>query len=52
MNPPLLPTVEVCPIDDKKMLSDGRTKAVPYPQAGYNCNSFGHFSQMTPKNPV
>lgn len=50
MNPPLVPSIEACPIDDKKMLTDGRTLAVPYPKAGYNCNPFGLFSQYTPKN--
>jgi hypothetical protein len=50
MNPPLLPNVEACPIDERRMLSDGRTVAVPYPAVGYNCNSYGIFSQMTPKD--
>ena len=51
MNPPLTPNIEACPIDDKKQLTDGRTTAVPYPSAGYNCNPFGLFSQKySPKN--
>jgi hypothetical protein len=41
MKPPLLPNLEHCPIDDKKMLTDGTTKAIPYPQPGGNCNPFG-----------
>lgn len=50
MDPPLLPTVEACPIDERKVLSNGVTKAIPYPAAGYNCNPYGLFGQMTPKN--
>jgi hypothetical protein len=26
-------------------LTDGRTKAIPYPNAGYNCNPFGIHAQ-------
>jgi hypothetical protein len=40
-----LPNVEACPIDEREMLSDGRTKAVPYPAKGYNCNSYGIHAQ-------
>jgi len=40
MNPPLAPNIEACPIDERRMLTDGRTKAVPYPAAGYNCNPY------------
>jgi len=51
MNPPLTPAIEACPIDEREVLSDGRTRAVPYPKAGYNCNPYGSFSQKyTPKN--
>jgi hypothetical protein len=42
MTPPIKNVgIEACPIDDKKHLTDGRTKAVPYPAAGYNCNPYG-----------
>jgi hypothetical protein len=41
MNPPLMPNMENCPIDERKMLLDGRTLAVPYPRPGFNCNPFG-----------
>ena len=41
MNPPLEVNIEACPIDDKKMLTDGRTVGVAYPKPGYNCNPFG-----------
>ena len=37
--------IEACPIDDKKHLTDGRTLAVPYPKAGYNCNPYGIAAQ-------
>jgi len=45
MNPPLVPTMEHCPIDERKMLADGRTKAVAYPKPGFNCNPFGIAAQ-------
>lgn len=45
LQPPILPNIEACPIDDKKHLTDGRTAAVPYPQAGYNCNPYGIAAQ-------
>jgi len=45
MNPPLFPEMESCPIDDKVMLTDGTTKAVPYPKPGFNCNPFGIAAQ-------
>lgn len=48
MKPPLLPNIEACPIDDKKHLTDGRTLAVPYPKAGYNCNPYGIHAQGGP----
>ena len=41
MNPPLTPNIESCPVDERRMLSDGKTLAIPYPKAGYNCNPFG-----------
>jgi hypothetical protein len=41
MLPPLTPNIEACPIDDKRMLTDGRTVGVPYPKAGFNCNPYG-----------
>lgn len=45
MNPPLVPEMEACPIDERKMLVDGRTRAVPYPKPGFNCNPFGIAAQ-------
>ena len=45
MNPPLYPTMEHCPIDERVMLQDGRTKAVPYPKPGFNCNPYGIAAQ-------
>ena len=45
MNPPLFPEMESCPIDERVMLVDGRTKAVPYPKPGFNCNPFGIAAQ-------
>ena len=45
MNPPLFPEMQSCPIDDKVMLVDGTTKAVPYPKPGFNCNPFGIAAQ-------
>jgi len=50
MTPPLLPNMEHCPIDDKKMLTDGTTRAIPYPKAGGNCNPFGIWGQMSAPN--
>ena len=50
MKPPLLPNMEHCPIDDKKMLTDGNTKAIPYPQPGGNCNPFGMWFQKSAPN--
>jgi hypothetical protein len=51
MKPPLTPNIEACPIDEREVLSDGRTRAVPYPKAGYNCNPYGLFSQKyTPQD--
>ena len=50
MNPPLTPNIEACPIDDKKMLTDGRTEGIPYPKAGYNCNPFGIAAQTSKKS--
>jgi hypothetical protein len=50
MKPPLLPNLEHCPIDDKKMLTDGRTLAIPYPKDGGNCNPFGMWFQKTAPN--
>ena len=40
MSPPLKTSVQACPIDDKSMLVDGTTRAIPYPKDGYNCNPF------------
>ena len=40
MNPPLIPSIESCPIDERKTLSDGRTKAIPYPLPNYTCNPY------------
>jgi len=52
MNPPLTPNIESCPIDDKFMLTDGTTKAIPYPKAGYNCNPYGSAAQFSSKKVV
>jgi len=45
LTPPLIPNIEACPIDDKKHLTDGRTLALPYPNAGFNCNPYGIAAQ-------
>ena len=50
LKPPLLPNIEACPIDDKKMLSDGKTLAIPYPKGAFNCNPFGIFGQVSAPN--
>ena len=41
MNPPLLSGLPSCPIDERKVLQDGKTLAVPYPKAHFNCNPYG-----------
>ena len=41
MNPPVPNNIQACPIDERKNLNDGTTKAVPYPKPGFNCNPFG-----------
>ena len=46
LTPPLVPSqIEACPIDERKMLVDGVTRAIPYPQPGYNCNPYGIAAQ-------
>ena len=40
MNPPLVPNLESCPIDERRMLSDGTTVAIKYPAKGFNCNPY------------
>jgi len=47
MKPPLLPNLEHCPIDDKVMLSDGKTRAIPYNLPGGNCNPYGLYAQKS-----
>jgi len=37
--------MEACPIDERKVLIDGVTLAVPYPNPGYNCNPYGIAAQ-------
>jgi len=41
MNPPLPTKAEHCPIDERKVLQDGVTRAIPYPKPGFNCNPYG-----------
>ena len=43
MNPPLERSLQACPIAEaeRKVLSDGKTKAIPYPAKGFNCNPYG-----------
>lgn len=46
LQPPLVPgTMEACPIDERKVLINGVTIAVPYPQPNYNCNPYGIAAQ-------
>lgn len=46
LQPPLVPgTMEACPIDERKVLQDGVTIAVPYPKPNYNCNPYGIAAQ-------
>ena len=46
MNPPLLAGLPSCPVDERKVMQDGRTLAVPYPKAHFNCNPYGVAAQM------
>lgn len=39
--PPMVPNIQNCPIDERKVLNDGVTIAVPYPKPGFNCNPYG-----------
>jgi len=41
LNPPLLPGLPSCPVDERKVMQDGKTLAIPYPKAHYNCNPYG-----------
>jgi hypothetical protein len=43
LNPPLERSLQACPIAEaeRKVLSDGKTKAIPYPAKGFNCNPYG-----------
>jgi hypothetical protein len=42
LQPPLrADNLEACPIDDKVHLTDGKTKGIPYPKPGFNCNPYG-----------
>jgi len=37
--------LEHCPdMDERKTLTDGRTRAIPYLEKGYNCNPDYHLS--------
>ena len=38
--------MEACPIDERKVLIDGVTIAVPYPKPNYNCNPYGIAAQQ------
>jgi hypothetical protein len=35
--------MQACPLveSERRVLQDGKTKAVPYPQKGFNCNPYG-----------
>jgi len=54
MNPPLGAKVEACPIDERKVLQDGTTRAVPYPKGGFNCNPYsnGGTGNLSQKNDI
>jgi hypothetical protein len=41
MTPPLTSQLPSCPGDERRVLQDGTTMAVPYPKKGFNCNPFG-----------
>lgn len=43
LNPPLSRELQACPLaeSERRVLQDGKTKAVPYPQKGFNCNPYG-----------
>jgi hypothetical protein len=41
MTPPLDNALEGCPGDERRVLQDGVSIAVPYPKKDFNCNPFG-----------
>lgn len=41
MTPPLDAALEGCPGDERRVLQDGKTIAIPYPKKDFNCNPFG-----------
>jgi hypothetical protein len=41
MTPPLMASLEGCPIDERKVLKNGVTIAIPYPKKDFNCNPYG-----------